>query len=129
MFLTILNNLEMKTLSQCFISMVLMILSVSQVYSQYPVNPSIPDTTNYPFWFQMMQDPDANFHATQSAFNKYWQNRRVTKGDGWKVFKRWEYINEPRVQPNGKLPAADYVKQQYDLYIGKPLMEVLLGSF
>jgi uncharacterized protein (TIGR02145 family) len=106
----------MKPFSYQIILLCLLVFFVLPGYSKYPANPSNPDTANYPYWVQMMQDPHMNFDATQSAFNKYWQNRTVTKGDGWKVFKRWEYINEPRIQPDGKLPEADYLKNQYDLY-------------
>ena len=33
---------------------------------------------------------------TVSAFEKYWENRPITRGCGWKVFKRWEYIMKNR---------------------------------
>jgi hypothetical protein len=33
------------------------------------------DTANFPYWTRMMQDPEANFRSTQSAFEKYWANR------------------------------------------------------
>jgi photosystem II stability/assembly factor-like uncharacterized protein len=71
------------------------------------------DTADYPYWTSMMQNPEARFSATVSAFNKYWENRPVTKGCGWKVFKRWEYINSGRVMPNGKLPAPGSVSEEY----------------
>ena len=45
------------------------------------------DTANFPYWVQMMQDPTVNFFKVQRAFNIYWQNRPITKGCGWKVFK------------------------------------------
>jgi photosystem II stability/assembly factor-like uncharacterized protein len=71
------------------------------------------DTANVPYWIQMMQDSDANFYSTVSAFEKYWENRPITKGCGWKVFKRWEYINQGRVQADGKLPVPGYVSNEY----------------
>jgi len=74
------------------------------------------DTANYPFWIRMMQDPGVSFHATQSAFEKYWSGRTEYKGNGWKVFKRWEYINELRVLPDGKLRAPDYVLNEIRKY-------------
>jgi photosystem II stability/assembly factor-like uncharacterized protein len=75
------------------------------------------DTASYPYWIQMMQDPSANFFQTQRAFNLYWQDRPITKGCGWKVFKRWEYKMQFRVSPDGKKPAPDAVfkiMQEYD---------------
>ncbi|MCX6250079.1 MAG: BACON domain-containing carbohydrate-binding protein [Bacteroidetes bacterium] len=74
------------------------------------------DTAHFPYWIQMMQDPSAGFHATQSAFEKYWQGRTDYKGNGWKVFKRWEYINKSRVQPDGKLPAPGSVAKEFNRY-------------
>ena len=59
------------------------------------------DTANFPYWTQMMQDPKANFHATVSAFEKYFANRERQKGDGWKAFKRWEAFWRDRLDENG----------------------------
>jgi hypothetical protein len=69
------------------------------------------DTANYPFWIAMMQDPAANFYKTQRAFNLYWKNREITRGCGWKVFKRWEYMMQGRVNPDGSLPAPDFLER------------------
>jgi len=77
---------------------------------------SAGDTASYPYWIQMMQDPGASFHATQSAFEKYWNGRTDYKGNGWKIFKRWEYINESRVQPDGKLRPPDYLLNENKKY-------------
>ncbi|MBK8557242.1 MAG: T9SS type A sorting domain-containing protein [Lewinellaceae bacterium] len=72
------------------------------------------DTADFPYWWNMMQDPNVPFKATQSAFYTYWANRDINvKGNGYKVFKRWEYINEYRVMPNGKLRPPTYV---WDVY-------------
>lgn len=76
------------------------------------------DTADYPYWFDMMQDPAANFYATQSAFYKYFAGRDTTaKGTGFKIFKRWEYINRPRIAPDGTRPAPDYVARVYNEYM------------
>lgn len=64
----------------------------------------------------MMQDPEANFFATQRAFNKYWENRPITKGCGWKPFKRWEHMMSTRVSTIGKKPAPDHIAHQYKTY-------------
>ena len=68
-------------------------------------------------WLEMIQNPDVNFYEVQDLFNKYWENRTDYKGNGWKVFKRWEYINESRVLPDGKLPAPDHVFKEYQKYM------------
>ncbi|MEI7895801.1 MAG: T9SS type A sorting domain-containing protein [bacterium] len=71
--------------------------------------PNLPanDTASYPYWIQMMQDPSANFFQTQRAFNIYWKDRTITRSHGWKVFKRWEYMMQSRVLPDGTRPAPD----------------------
>ncbi len=78
--------------------------------------PSTGDTAIYPYWIQMMQDQNANFFQTQRAFNIYWKDRKVTRGSGWKVFKRWEYMMQLRVNPDGSRPAPDATFQAYQQY-------------
>ncbi|MBK7214891.1 MAG: PKD domain-containing protein [Bacteroidales bacterium] len=70
-------------------------------------------------WLEMIQDPNVNFYEAKSAFNKYWANRTDHKGNGYKVFKRWEYINEARVLPDGKLQAPEYVMNEFNKYMSK----------
>jgi hypothetical protein len=72
------------------------------------------DTANYPYWIEMMQDRAANFYKTQRAFEIYWKDRVITKGCGWKVFKRWEYLMKDRVNRDGTLPAPDVLEKALD---------------
>ncbi len=44
-----------------------------------------------------------DFYEIQSAFIRYWHNKEIEKGKGWKQFKRWENFMEPRVYPDGKI--------------------------
>ena len=74
------------------------------------------DTANYPYWINMMQDPNANFFKTQRAFNIYWKDRKITKGCGWKVFKRWEYMMQSRINPDGSIPPPDATFNAYNAY-------------
>ncbi|MCX6271858.1 MAG: T9SS type A sorting domain-containing protein [Bacteroidetes bacterium] len=67
----------------------------------------LTDTAAFPYWISMMQDPGANFFQTQRAFYIYWNKRKITKGSGWKVFKRWEYMMQSRINPDGSLPKGD----------------------
>lgn len=53
----------------------------------------------------MMQDPEVNFFETQKAFYDYWEGREVTKGSGYKLFKRWEYWMGQQVSPDGTKPS------------------------
>ncbi len=92
------------------------LLLAGRTYAQFYPDPASGDTANYPYWIQMMQDPNAKYNATVSAFDKYWQNRTDYKGNGWKPFKRWEYINRDRVQPDGRLQAPDQVMREYLRY-------------
>lgn len=77
----------------------------------------VADTSEYPYWISMMQDPDANFFQIQSAFNKYWENREITKGCGWKPFKRWESWMKDRVTVDGRMPAPNEVRDTYNTYM------------
>lgn len=65
------------------------------------------DYHSYPYWIEMMQDPQANFFETQKAFRTYWEGREMTKGNGYKAFKRWEYWMARQVSPDGVKPAVD----------------------
>src|ERR1039457_2533364 len=94
-----------KALLFCLMACFLGIAGKSQ-NSQIPA-PAANDTSNYPYWIEMMQDPSVNFFKVQRAFQTYWNGRKITKGCGWKPFKRWEYMMEWRVLPNGDRPAAD----------------------
>ena len=85
--------------------------------AQFYPSPASKDTANYPYWHSMMQDPDANFYATQSAFRKYWDKRTNYRHNGWKVFKRWEYIQKFRVKENGALPRPEELLNEYTRYM------------
>jgi PKD repeat protein/photosystem II stability/assembly factor-like uncharacterized protein len=79
----------------------------------------LPDSSSYPYWIEMMQNPKADFYATQRAFEAYWQHKTVTKGCGWKPFKRWENYMETRVDAQGNKPAAGSRWEEYLAYQGK----------
>ena len=74
------------------------------------------DTANFPYWIEMMQDPDANFYQTQRAFNIYWKERKVTRSSGWKVFKRWEYMMQSRINADGSLPSPDATFNSFERF-------------
>ncbi len=81
-------------------------------------------------WLLKMQDPNVNFWELQKEFNDYWKNRTDYKGNGYKVFKRWEYINEVRVLADGKLLAPDYVMREYERYMADaPLQKSASGTW
>ena len=72
------------------------------------------DTSNYPYWINMMQDRSVNFYQTQKAFNVYWTNRKIEKGSGWKAFKRWEWMAEKIIDSLGNFPDDD---KQYSEFL------------
>jgi len=73
----------------------------------------------YPYWIEMMQDRSVNFYETQKAFNEYWKDREVTKGSGWKPFKRWEWWAEHHINPDGTYQPADKIYTEYKKYLAK----------
>jgi hypothetical protein len=68
-------------------------------------------------WLERMQNPDEDFKTLQEDFYRYWQGRTDRKGNGYKVFKRWEYIHQTLVQPDGKLQRPEHVWQEYNRYM------------
>jgi photosystem II stability/assembly factor-like uncharacterized protein len=99
------------TYSPCKLLLILLLPFLTS-YASAQGTSEIPDTADFPYWMQMMQDPNANFYATQSAFNKYWENRDTKeKGTGYKVFKRWEYITQSHISPDGNRQSPGYVSK------------------
>lgn len=60
-----------------------------------------PDTSDYPYWIEMMQDNSVPVNDVVKAFDTYWNGREIRRGSGWKPFKRWEYYNTMRMRPDG----------------------------
>jgi len=69
------------------------------------------------FWIEKMQDPNLNFYQLQDDFYNYWEGRNDYKSNGYKIFKRWEYINQSRVLKNGKLQSPSYVMDEFNRYL------------
>ena len=75
-------------------------------------------------WMQLMHDTNASFYDVQKAFYAWYANQPhqniASNSNGedeagnsdYMFFKRWEYINEPRVYPTGKLPAIGFKEIQ-----------------
>jgi PKD repeat protein len=96
-----------------------LLLLVMAGRTQNTTSQSGNDTATFPYWIQMMQDQDANFFQTQRAFNIYWKDRKITKGSGWKVFKRWEYMMQNRVNADGSRIAPDATFNAYSAFENK----------
>ena len=76
-----------------------------------------PDTSDFPYWIDMMADPNVNFYQTQKAFNKYWENRNIEKGNGYKPFKRWEYNTMEIIDSNGNIPSSISLANEVEKYM------------
>jgi photosystem II stability/assembly factor-like uncharacterized protein len=57
-------------------------------------------------WSDLSLNRNKSFYDIQKDFKTYWQGKKVTKGIGYKVFKRWEALMKPRVFPSGDLTLA-----------------------
>ncbi len=111
------SNQPMKTVFRSGLSLIAFIvifLSQAPAFAQ-----ELPkDAATYPYWVEMMQDPSANFFTTQQAFEAYWEGREVTRGSGFKPFKRWEYWMGKRVDAAGNKPAPEHDLRAYQQYMG-----------
>lgn len=67
-------------------------------------------------WTKMMNDPSYTFKEVQNDFYNYWKNREITRGSGYKPFKRWEYLMRTRLDNNGKVVSSNYIQQQVKQY-------------
>ena len=91
--------------------------SVTSIHPPTSTKIEIPeDAADVPYWIDMMQDPEANFFTAREAFNAYWNDRPITRGCGWKVFKRWEYWMQSRIEADGSLPDPGKTYQEYTEY-------------
>lgn len=98
------------------IAVIAAILFHLSAFSQTNNTIAKPDTSEYPYWIEMMQDPEANFFDVQRAFEIYWQDREITRSSGWKPFKRWEYRMRTRVLPDGERRPADHTFKELQKY-------------
>jgi hypothetical protein len=91
----------------------LFVLFILFTKSQTDSKNSNPTASDFPYWIEMMQNPNANYYATVDSFNKYFEHRDKGKGTGWKAFKRWEYIHANDVLPDGKLISQEYILSEF----------------
>ena len=84
------------------------LLSCLTVFTLTAIGQNEP-TTNID-WTKMSSNSEATFYEVQNAFEAHWKNKTITKGCGYKPFKRWEAYMTPRVYPSGNmiLPQTNY---------------------
>jgi photosystem II stability/assembly factor-like uncharacterized protein/PKD repeat protein len=99
--------------------LVMLLFAVSFSYAQNSSPTERNQSSDYPEWIDMMQDPNANFFDIQQAFEDYYAQRERSKGDGWKPFKRWEWQMLQRIDADGNMPAATEVMDQYQLFMSQ----------
>jgi photosystem II stability/assembly factor-like uncharacterized protein len=64
-------------------------------------------------WAEMMEDPNISLFEVQREFNVFFARNEHVKGDGYNVFKRWEYWMERHVNEDGLLPPAGLEWEEY----------------
>lgn len=89
----------------------------------------LADTTEFPYWIEMMQDPDANFFQTQRAFELYWKDREVTRGSGYKPFRRWEHMMAQRADAFGRKPDPTRELQAFNRWMASTSLRNIEGSW
>lgn len=55
-------------------------------------------------WLERVHSKNPTFQEIREAFNDYWKDKPIVKGQGYKQFKRWEWFWESRLLPNGQFP-------------------------
>jgi hypothetical protein len=105
---------------------------------------------NYPYWIEMMSDPNVNYYAAVEAFDKYWENReKPTEEDGegqdlfdtdktdeekavaanrsieyvyeYKQFLHWQQTNKNLLKPDGTIMTAEEILEQWKKQSGDTL--------
>lgn len=59
---------------------------------------------------------NAPFPVIRDKVSQYWNNNVVTKGSGYKPYKRWEWFWEQRTGPDGVFPPDDIVVREWKKY-------------
>jgi photosystem II stability/assembly factor-like uncharacterized protein len=56
-------------------------------------------------WMASVKSAQSTFKELQTAFNEYWKNKPIERGQGYKAFKRWEWFWQSRLLPDGSFPS------------------------
>lgn len=102
-----------------FLIAIALLVMVKSNYAQNYQSLTDEDFAKYPYWIEMKSDESVNFFEVQRAFELYWKDREITKGSGWKPFKRWEYMTGCRVYPDGTRFPSDLNWNEYHAYKDK----------
>ena len=106
-----------------FLLAIVLLISISTTIAQ--ANETQFQTADFsgdPDWSALMQDPDVDFEELVQMFDELWADRPITKGCGYKPFKRWEQLMRSRLDENGELPSgSDIQKMHRGLFQNKSL--------
>ncbi len=98
----------------CFSLAVLLVLACVAPLSAQPWRANLPDN-------------ETNFYRIRAEFRKYWSSRAFDirgseEGKPWIIYKRWEWLMEPRSYPTGELPSPDILQRRMrEFGAAKPL--------
>ncbi len=90
-FASLLLYLNMKNITKFLVSA--LCLSAFTISAQVNKQPSPPDSAK-------------NFYDIKQEFEDLWKDKNPSRGQGYKVMRRWMWAAEPRVYPSGDLRTA-----------------------
>ncbi len=67
--------------------------------------------------FSKAQKDPSNYYAIRQQFLDHWEGRTPGKGEGYNVFKRWEWFWKNRIMPDGTFPPADITEVEWNKYL------------
>ncbi len=67
-------------------------------------------------WHQT-QDVSSNYYETRQRFLDFWKGKTPQKGQGHKVFKRWEWHWQSRIMPDGSFPPSNIKEIEWENYL------------
>lgn len=92
-------------------SVSILLLFASHLSAQTIEQTSMPDNRD---WVEMIKDGDVDYHTLVQMHDEYWADKEITKGCGWKPFKRWEATMRERVGEDGSLPKGRDIFSKYE---------------
>ena len=63
------------------------------------------------------ENPNADFPTLRQHFYDYWEGKTPQKGEGYSVFKRWEWFWQSRILPDGSFPASNIKEVEWNNYL------------
>jgi len=109
-----------KTIKYGLIVTWLLVISISKGLAQ-----TSKDTSDFPYYIEMMHNDTVNFYDVQKAFYKYYAKHRRIKTEnanseetevvgeeendgGYSLYKRWEYFMRRHINPDGsRIPTGN----------------------